>query len=85
MKEKFLFCYDWFNTYRNNRSSSYDTIIGKIFNGSLMSCKFYMFATTCSNAETTWERYQKLSSAAEIKRFINKMYPIVKEFTLPQE
>lgn len=85
MKEKFLFCHNWFNTYQKSGAKHYDAIMDLVFTGSKISSNFIGCAVTHKDGERAWTGYQKHNTMASITKFIDKMHGIVEPLALPQE
>ena len=82
MKEKFLFCHDWYNTYRKSGLTQYDGIMDVIFTGSKISSNFIAVSVTYSDGERAWVRYEKNNPSSNISKFVNKMHSIVNSLPL---
>ena len=81
MKEKFLFCYKWYDLYSDSKAKKYDSILDCIFTGSRTSSDFISKCMAYDD-ETAWIKYEKNHTSANITKFVDKMYSMVKELPI---
>ncbi len=78
LKEKFVFCVDWFRKHSNgpDNATRHQGIMNELFKGSKSSSNFIGNAITHKPSDFSYERYFKHTGTANATKFIEKIYPI---------